>query len=479
MLTTILRYETRLLRANGAAILTAGVFLALLGYAGYAGIQYAAEQRAVLETHATQYAERIAGVRQQVVEIEEEMVQNGEPLDGELSGIGMRHPYVMGSAQGRVVTLAPGPLAAFAVGQSDLQPSALRVTMASSQALGGAASLENPFKLLVGHFDLAFVFVFLFPLLILALTFGLTTSERETGLLRMILAQPVRLTTLATGKVIVRAVLLFACAVLGTGALLLLTSASDGVGRWLLWLLVVLLYGGFWMALAIFVDSRVQRPVTSGLVLAVCWLAFVVVIPALINVVANTLYPVPSRMEYVTAMRTETTVAQQQGAASLARFFDDHPELASVEEGEADYAMLRVAQDERIAEALAPVEARFREQKDRQQHFIRSLGYLSPAVLAQQAFLDLAGTGHARYAAFAAEVEVFHTAWKAHFVPRYFEGRAFRPHDYDALPTFTFSDPSTTDVLGRIAGPLIALMLLTGLLGAVAYRRYARTPLTT
>lgn len=476
MLKTILRFEAKLLRADGTALLTAGVFLALIGYAGYVGIQYADEQQAVMQTHAAQYAERIADIRQQVVEIEAEMVQNGEPLDTKVE-LGRRHPYMIGSAQGRVITLMPGPLSAFAVGQSDLQPNALRVTMGGSQAIGGAASLENPFKLLVGHFDLAFVFVFLFPLLILALTFGLTTAERETGLLRMVLAQPVRLTTLAAGKVMVRAVLLFVCAVLGTGAVLLMTSASDGGGRWLLWLLVVFAYGGFWMALAAFVDSRVRRPVTGGLVLAVCWLAFVVVIPALINVVASTLYPVPSRMEYVTAMRTETSVAQQQGAASLAQFFDDHPELASVEADEADYAMLRVARDERIAEALAPVEARFAEQKARQQQFIRSLGYLSPAVLAQQAFLDLADTGHARYAAFTEAVEALHTDWKAYFVPKYFAGLAFRPNDYDTVPAFTFSDFSTVDVLKRMVGSLTALVLASVLLGMVAYRRYARTSL--
>ncbi|MEM1042201.1 MAG: DUF3526 domain-containing protein [Bacteroidota bacterium] len=472
MLPTVLRFETQRLLAGGAAGLTALLLLGLIAYAGYVGIQHTSEQRDLVGAYATDHAESLERVRARLVAAESTAVANGESLGGPVA-FGMRHPYVIGSAQGRVLTLEPGPLAAFAVGQSDLQPAALRVTIGGREAMGGAAALDHPLKLLAGHLDLAFVFVFFFPLLVLALAFGLTSTERESGLLRMVLSHPVRLTTLAAGKLTVRAALLFGCAALGTGAVWLASGTEGGAGRWALWLLVVVLYGGFWLALAAFVDSRVRRPVTGGLALAACWLALVVVVPAVLNVVATTLYPVPSRMDYVAARRTAAGLAEREGAASLARYFNDHPELAAVEEDEADYAMLRVAQDERIVEALAPVEARFAEQKAGQQRFVRALGTLSPAVLAQQAFLDVAGTGHARYAAFEAQTEAFHRAWADRFAPQYFERRPLRPADLDALPTLDAPEESTADLLGRLAGPLAVLALASLLLAFAAGRSYA------
>ncbi|MEM0962169.1 MAG: DUF3526 domain-containing protein [Bacteroidota bacterium] len=470
---SVLRFETKRLLASGAAGITALLLLGLIAYAGYVGVQHTSEQRGVIETYAADHAESLDAVRQRVAAAESTAVANGESLDGPVA-FGSRHPYVIGSAQGRVLTLEPAPLAAFAVGQSDLQPAAVRVTIGGREPMGGAAALDHPLKLLAGHVDLAFVFVFFFPLLVLALTFGLTSAERESGLLRMVLSHPIRLTTLAAGKLTVRAALLFGCAAVGTGAVWLASGAEGGVGRWALWLLVVVLYGGFWLALAAFVDSRVRTPVTAGLVLAACWLGLVVVVPAVVNVVATSLYPVPSRMDYVTARRTAAGLAEREGAASLARYFNDHPELTTVEEEEADFPMLRVAQDERIAEALAPVEARFTEQKAGQQRFVRALGYLSPAVLAQQAFLDVAGTGHARYAAFDAQTEAFHEAWVDRFAPAYFERQPLRLADLDALPTLDPQIESTADLLSRLAGPLAALALLAALLGAAASRGYGR-----
>jgi len=186
MIRTILRYEARLLRVDNLARIALGLFVVLMLYAGYTGGRYVQEQRAIIDTHEERHAERIASVRQQVVEIEEQMAADSVSLDASVTDFNVRHPYTIGSAQGQVVALPPGPLAAFAVGQSDLYPPALRVTVGGSDPLGYIATLESPFKLLVGHFDLTFFFLFLYPLLIIALLFGLTTSEREGGMLRML-----------------------------------------------------------------------------------------------------------------------------------------------------------------------------------------------------------------------------------------------------------------------------------------------------
>ncbi|MXW65339.1 MAG: DUF3526 domain-containing protein, partial [Bacteroidetes bacterium SB0668_bin_1] len=254
-------------------------------------------------------------------------------------------------------------------------------------------------------------------------------------------------------------------------------ASFEGVwGRFGLWLAITLLYGAFWFGLALLVNAFGRSAATNAIILAVCWLAFVVILPSLINVVASTLYPVPSRMAFITAMRVETTVAEQQSSESLAKFFQDHPEIAPVGDDEANFAMLRVVRDERIAEQLAPVMGRFVRQQGRQQRFVRALGYLSPTLVTHRMLLDAAGTGPARHTAFLEQVEGFQAMWQEYFVPRYFANIAFQSSDYDAMPRFEYREERPAEVLDRLAFPLLILMLATALVGGYGLRQYRQYP---
>jgi ABC-2 type transport system permease protein len=88
--------------------------------------------------------------------------------------------------------------------------------------------IENPSHLLSGHFDLAFVIVYLFPLLIFALSYNLLSAEREIGTLRLLMSQPLALRTLVPGKVLVRAGALLALAVVAP-VLVLLAARPEAV----------------------------------------------------------------------------------------------------------------------------------------------------------------------------------------------------------------------------------------------------------
>ena len=475
MLNKIFTYEMTLLRRDGVAAVTLVLFLGAMAYAGWLGLRYSQQKHTELQAYQLNYEKAIAEAKNEALEQEQAMMRDSISLDTYTWG--PRNPYAIGSSQGKIVTLHPGPLMAFAIGQSDLQPTALKVSVAGVRSAAPTATLESPFKLLVGHFDLSFVFLYMYPLLIIALMFGLTSAEKESGLLRMLLAQPIKLSTLAGGKIAARAVILGGVILLGTGVLTLVSGAENVFHRWALWVLVAFAYGAFWMGLGVFVDSRVKGASASALVLAGCWLVFAVILPALISFFATALYPVPSRMEYITTMRTETSLAQQQGAASLARFLEDHPEIAPVSDDEANFAMLRVAREERIAEQLAPLESRFEAQQARQQAFIKKMGFLSPTVLAHQAFMEIAGTGPDRFARFLEEIHAFHEIWKAHFVPRYFSDLAFKAADFDTLPVFEAALQERDRLVGRVI-PSVAFVLFAGLvLLGLGFARYQRQEL--
>ncbi|MFK7844803.1 MAG: DUF3526 domain-containing protein [Rhodothermales bacterium] len=466
----IFTYELKLLRRDGIASLTLLLFLGAMMYAGWVGFSYT---RALQEDQQTQLANYEALVAESYGEAREQeraMIRDSVSLDTYVWG--PRNPYAIGSSLGKVIPLNMSPLTAFAIGQSDLHPAALKVSVAGVRSVGPTATLENPFKLLVGHFDLSFVFLFIYPLLIIALTYGLTAAERESGLLRMLLAQPIQLVSLVVGKISVRAAILAGSILLGTSVLWGFAGTEGLYDGWVSWLLVSFAYGVFWLGLCVFVDSRVNAASTSAIVLAGCWLLLAVVAPALISFFASTLYPVPSRMEYITAMRTESSLAQQQGAASLAQFFEDHPEIAPVNDDEANFAMLRIAREEQIAEQLAPLEGRYNEQRSKQQALIARMGYLSPTVLTHQAYMDIAGTGSAQFANFLEHAHAYQAVWKAHFVPKYFADVAFRANDFDVLPPFLPNDIRNERLFGRLLPPILMCFFCGLILLGLAFVRY-------
>ncbi|MEM6646521.1 MAG: DUF3526 domain-containing protein, partial [Bacteroidota bacterium] len=106
------------------------------------------------------------------------------------------------------------------------------------------------------------------------------------------------------------------------------------------------------------------------------------------------------------------------------------------------------------------------------QRLIRALGYLSPTVLTQQAFLEIAGTGHTRHASFMTSVHDFHDEWKAFFVPMLFANTPLRPADYDALPPFGFVEPTLRASAASLAAPLLLMLALGLIFGGAGYRRY-------
>src|SRR5262249_12371223 len=118
---------------------------------------------------------------------------------------------VAGGLAGRYVLIPNAPLAPLAIGQSDMSPDYYAITYRSKVQFMYDTEIENPWNLLSGHFDLAFVIVFLLPLMVCATSYNLLSGEREQGTLRMLCAQPLTVSTIVIGKVGVRA-----AALLGT-----------------------------------------------------------------------------------------------------------------------------------------------------------------------------------------------------------------------------------------------------------------------
>lgn len=472
MLSRIVRHEWRALSADATTWVVIVVSGLAIGYGVWNGARWVAFQRAALATAAEEESERYTRLQSQMAAIEAGAAVSpfADP----------RSPANIGGRLGpRYATLPPGPLASLAIGQSDLLPYYFRISTDARENIVAATEIENPQRLLVGRFDLAFVLIFLYPLLILAITFNMVSAEKEQGTLALALSQPVSLATLVTGKVTLRALLLVGVVLVVAVAALLVTGTSlaapGAAARLALWIAVVAAYGAFWFSLAVFVSSLGRTSATTATLLASAWLVLVVLLPSLFNLAVTTLYPVPSRVEMVQATREASDEANAEGSKLLAAYYEDHPELAvgGADQAMNDFNVIRVAVNDDVERRVRPVIERYESQIRRQQRAIDGLRFLSPAVLVQDALNDVSGTGVARHRRFMDQVTAYHTEWRGYFTPLVFQKA--RLTTLDQTPRFRFDEEPTADVARRVVVALAGLALpalALGWLGLARLRRY-------
>ncbi len=314
---------------------------------------------------------------------------------------------------------------------------------------------SSPSRRANGPFDLAFVLVFLLPLMVIALAYDLLAGERERGTLALVLSQPVSLASFILGKALARAALvvgvvlvlgLIAPVALGGGL-----ASAGGPLRLALYVGVLVAYTLFWFALAVAVDAWGSSPAANALALVGLWLGLVIVVPGLVGVAVDTLHPSPSRVELVNVARAAARDAQSR-ASDLE---GDHGKAPSA--GELGRRTLDVQED--LAKQLSPVLGRFDEQRARRQGLVDRLRFASPAIVLAEGLADVAGASTARHRAFSEQVDAFHAELRDFFAERVEGGALLEVSDYDAMPSFTFREPPERSLVTRILGSSVGLLV--------------------
>lgn len=468
----VTRYELKMLVAERLLPVVCGLLALMIGYAFFSGLSVTRVRDDAVA------AARLKESKTAVANLESlRKVTAGVVTPGPFEN--PANPAVIGNGSGRHAVLPSLALAPIAIGQSDMMPNAYRIGTQSKVEFMYDSEVESPWTLLSGHFDLAFVIVFLLPLLIFALSYNLLSAEREAGTQRLLLSQPLSLSALVAGKLAARALPLLSVAALLPIALLLVfrPEARTAASQLWTWIGLVFAYGSFWFALALAVNALRLSSATNALALIAAWTVLVLIVPVLVNLAAGALTPAPSRTEL--AIRTRAAQAE-----NLRRYDDlfsgdyryiDEPESLLAKDGRIDIPprtrasfLARRDLDARIDGLLED----FDRQAQAQQRVVDRLGALSPAIAMYEALTDTAGTNGGRYVAFRQAVSAFHDGWRNHFQPLVLGGVALRENDLRALPQWRWREPDANGGLGKI-GLLLGLTILAGGLGAWRLRRYA------
>ncbi|MGQ9804751.1 MAG: DUF3526 domain-containing protein [Chlorobiales bacterium] len=362
---------------------------------------------------------------------------------------GVRHPYFANFLTADYAALPVSNLAALSIGQSDLQNPLLLIRLDSEREVFNhdESDLQNPLKMKIGAFDFAFVVIYLLPLLILALSFNLLSSEKETGVLSLVLSQPVSIAELVRVKVWLYALILlgFAEAVVVVAFVQSGASFQTDVSRLLLLMLSVGLYGLFWFSLAVCVSAFGKNSATNALILAACWLWVLVVAPSALNGIANLVYPLPSRVGYVNALRQAGEDAERRSAKRMEQFYQDHPELAKdTAARDNDFGIKYLLMLSDISLSTKTVRETFNAQRELQTKLVKTLQAVSPAVVMQSVLNTISGTSDERYANFLRQAKAFHKVWCDYFEPMIYQRKAFS--NYSQIPVFSYQEETEGEV---------------------------------
>lgn len=311
----------------------------------------------------------------------------------------------------------PLPLAALAAGQSDLFPIYVRIDFTSTFP-DATYDLGSPHLLKLGAFDLAFVLIYLAPLALIALAATRLTSEQDSGVLRMIAAQPVQPTSVAGAKYLAIGIVAIAFVVAGAAislairGQLVLGTQSAVVGLALcLWVLL-------WIALAAWVATLWRGAIGSIVTLVLTWAAMTVLMPAAAALLVELIHPAPSRVAYIDSSRRAMNSfygdEPRVHAAWLARF----PKYSNVA---ADLVkspeVKRFARDDYYRSALLPEREQFEARTRTALGLSDGLRLLSPAMMLDGMLQTVAGTDMARHTSFLAEADAYSERLRRYFEP--------------------------------------------------------------
>jgi ABC-2 type transport system permease protein len=373
-------------------------------------------------------------------------------------------PMALGNYYPRVAAMEPQPMAFVSTGQADLFTHYVKPTATGDDNALNFTEMTSPVQLLFGSFDLAFVIVYLLPLLIIAFSYNVLSAEKESGSIRLLAAQPITIQNWVIQKlglrffwmaVLVMVTLVLAFLVIGIN---IAAHATSFLG----FLALVLVYMLFWFALAFLINLQAGNSAKNAVALLALWVVFVLFVPSVLNQLGNTFYPMPSRTLMINEMRSlKAEVAKKQNEI-LDNFLRDHPEYALNDTTQSRGFYHRYMASQRlIKEELSPVVKAYEEQLQKQQDWVGRFKWISPAIIVQESLNQMAGTSTKDYEDFRKQVIAFAETWRGHLTPFLYNNHDFSQEDYPNLPVFKY-EPMDSNKWAAL--PLL-VFISAGLLG--------------
>jgi ABC-2 type transport system permease protein len=314
------------------------------------------------------------------------------------------------------------PWAKFSIGQRDVNPFTLKVKMLAIEGQLYDSELTNPLTLLVGNLDAAFVFIFLFPLLIIAFTYNAISEEQENGVWKIVRTTTENITAAIVNKLLIRLVITFMTSLVVFLAAVVYLRLPLTYPTFQLWL-VILLYVLFWFLLSVLVISLGKSSSFNATTLVSIWIFLCILFPGIANVIVNDRIPVPEA--------AETAIRQREGyhekwdlpkTPTMEKFYAVYPQYRKYHVPQDQYSpgWYYAMQFSGDLESATSSERLF-EKLSQRQLLSENIASVNPVIAAQQLLNKIANTDLVSHIRYLQSVKAHHRQIREYFYPFIFQ----------------------------------------------------------
>jgi ABC-2 type transport system permease protein len=463
----VARHELRLLSREWLGWGAVLVLALATGYGLWTGFQFAAFQAEVIEGGQAREARVFDDLEEQARQME----ARGDTAS--VSAFAL-HPGYIGLFYPRFAALPPVPTAPLSIGQADIRPYYFWVTAERRDSFLDQEELQNPTHLLAGRFDLGFALVVVLPIVLIALAYDLMVGERSRGTLPVLMSQPISPSTLVTGKILARLLLVL----VPTVGMVLSVMAVQGVfatDPWgvAFWCVGLVAYAVLWLLLCALVNHSARDASSNAVLLVGIWILVTLLLPPALNRAVAEAHPLPPRAELIQTTRELETLVRVNPGLLVERHYEATPELrpADFDPDRYNFPLFWMAIQGEVDRGMDPILSRESEAMQAQERLGRLLAVLSPPALLHQISGEIAGTGLRRSRLFMESVFEFHREHRSFFEPRTYAHATLRADEYQEMPGFSAHRAELKPSLGEVVRPLAALLAwAVGLGGLVLVR---------
>lgn len=448
---------------RGPALTVIVLLFAAFFYAGWSGDRWRDAHNENLSGFESQALESLASFREQLAGIEDGSIEPS-PYDGNPMSILL--PAV----------LPPASLADFAVGHADLHPASAEIsTWRNLSSVFGRYQFDNPTTLSSSSFDVAMVVIVLMPLLMIAVSFDVLAGERSRGSLAMVLAAPLRLPELVWSRLVFRNAILWLAAFAAMLCLAVVNDAGgDRFARLGIWFSVSFLYALVWLCLIAYCVARYRSATSTAGSLVGFWLLFTLALPATVATLAEAINPTPSRLAFLSEIRTAQGDTTRNLAKVTEGFLTDHPELTIGDESVPSFYRAAFLSNQAARETTRPIVEAYASAREGRERTVGWAQYLSPSIIAQRLLHLSAGADLGRQHRFQSQVQVALSELSEAVGPSVVSRNRLTVAELDRLEPFEFDDVSARQISTSAAGPALFLLVIGLALGIAAQQRLVR-----
>ncbi|MDI9880597.1 DUF3526 domain-containing protein [Flectobacillus longus] len=333
-------------------------------------------------------------------------------------------------------------LAGLSIGQRDINPSIISVTIRNLEEQKYTTDLMNPMYQLLGNLDFSFVLLYFFPLIIIAFCFNIISEEKEEGTWSLLLTQAQNPKKVLLWKIGIRYFsILLVLILLFIIAKFYLSIAFDLT--FIAFCLVAMLYVTFWFCISWLVVSWQKSSSQNALILLITWVMLTIIIPASVNATVTAIYPVPEAFK--TTLDSREAYHSKWDKAkepTIEKFYQHYPQFRKYKHPQGhDYSWLWYYAAQQMADDESMVSSQqLKEKLQQREHLVQIIGWVVPSINTQLSFNQLSLTDIQNNLNFWKALENFHEQKRLYFYPKIFAEMPVNQENWTQFKLASFHD---------------------------------------